>query len=273
MNARSFLTIIFTAFSLAAAAASVDTVTINSASMHKGIKAVVIMPDANGSTAKKFPVVYLLHGYSDNYAGWINKVPKIKALADQLQIIIVCPDGGFSSWYWNSPKDKDYQYETHITKELVPYIESHYPARAGRKARAITGLSMGGHGGFWLGIRHPDLFGAFGSMSGGLDIRPFPGNWDISKRIGDTSCCAGNWEEYSVINHLAELKEGQQQIIIDCGLGDFFLDVNRATHQKLMELKISHDYIERPGAHNWQYWANAIEYQLLFFRNYFYNGN
>jgi len=55
-------------------------------------------------------------------------------------------------------------------------------------------------------------------------------------------------------------------ILLDCGVDDFLLDTNRQLHQRMLELKIEHDYIERPGAHTWSYWTNALEYHLLFFR-------
>jgi S-formylglutathione hydrolase FrmB len=58
-------------------------------------------------------------------------------------------------------------------------------------------------------------------------------------------------------------------IIFDCGNDDPFAGINRELHQKMLKLKIPHDYIERPGTHNWDYWSNAVQYQLLFFRNYF----
>jgi enterochelin esterase-like enzyme len=58
-------------------------------------------------------------------------------------------------------------------------------------------------------------------------------------------------------------------MIIDCGTDDFFIDVNRNLHKALLERKIPHDYIERPGGHNWEYWSNAVHYQALFFHRYF----
>ena len=58
-------------------------------------------------------------------------------------------------------------------------------------------------------------------------------------------------------------------LIIDCGVSDFFYPDNRKVHQKMLELKIPHDYIERPGNHSWNYWANAVEFQLLFFHKFF----
>lgn len=73
-------------------ASKVDTVKVFSPSMQKEIKTVVIIPDSY-SKNMEYPVLYLLHGYSDNYGGWVNKVPVVKELADLHNVIIVCPDG------------------------------------------------------------------------------------------------------------------------------------------------------------------------------------
>ncbi|MBO5276894.1 MAG: esterase family protein, partial [Alistipes sp.] len=59
------------------------------------------------------------------------------------------------------------------------------------------------------------------------------------------------------------------KLIIDCGSEDFFFKVNCEFHDKLMEAKIPHDFYVRPGVHNWDYWRNSIQYQVLFFSNYF----
>jgi S-formylglutathione hydrolase FrmB len=58
-------------------------------------------------------------------------------------------------------------------------------------------------------------------------------------------------------------------IILDCGLQDFIYFMSKAAHEKLVKLGIAHDYIERPGKHDWPYWSNAVRYQLVFFRNQF----
>lgn len=247
-------------------ASKVDTIPVYSESMHKEIKCVIITPDGYKKSKHRFPVVYLLHGYSGNYAQWIQHAPQLKQKADELQLIFVCPDGGYGSWYLDSPVDSSFKYETFISKELIPFIDATYKTKADKAHRAVTGLSMGGHGALYLSVRNKSLFGFAGSICGGVDIRPFPNNWDLAKRLGDTICCKQNWEDHTVINNINVLKNGEIQLIIDCGLGDFFLDVNRALHQKLMQLKIDHDYIERPGKHNKEYWASAIDYHLLFFK-------
>ena len=137
--------------------------------------------------------------------------------------------------------------------------------------RAITGLSMGGHGALSLAIKHQDVFGAAGSMSGGLDLRPFPGNWDISKRLGSYEKYPQRWNDNSVTELIPLLSSRQLALIIDCGKDDFFYQVNKEFHEKLIYFNIPHDFIIRPGVHNWAYWANSIGFQLQFFNNYFNN--
>lgn len=238
--------------------------------MQKDIKVVVVKPAAYNDTVL-YPVVYLLHGYSGNYAGWLRDAPQLPAKADEMNVILVCPDGGYNSWYFDSPVDPAVRYETFITGELVPYIDANYRTRPDREHRAITGLSMGGHGALYLSIRHKTLFGAAGSICGGVDIRPFPKSWDMVKVLGDPVVNKENWENNTVINIADQLKNGELKLIMDCGVGDFFLQVNRNLHQKLLEMKVDHDYTERPGAHNKAYWGNSIDYQLLFFKKYFQN--
>jgi S-formylglutathione hydrolase FrmB len=258
-------------FSLASQAAVVDTVSIYSASMKKEIKCVVIRPGKKKTRTVPLPVVYLLHGYSGNYRNWITLVPELKKYSDEFGMIIVCPDGHYSSWYFDSPIDSTMRYETFVAVEVPDYIDKHYSTINNRSARAITGLSMGGHGGLFLGFRHADRFGAAGSMSGGVDLNSSRNRYDIIKRIGDTTTNAQNWKDYSVINVVEKKPSDSLAIIIDCGTEDFFYQSNVALHQKMLRLKIPHEYVERPGKHNWDYWRIAVRDQLYFFKNYFDN--
>ena len=217
-------------------AAVVDTVNTYSASMKKTIKAVVITPD-DYANAKALPVVYLLHGYSGNYSDWVIKAKGFEKAVDLYQVIIVCPDGN-NSWYWDSPVDSNFKYDTYVSKELVNWIDGKYKTIRDRKGRGITGLSMGGHGALYLALKHQDVFGAAGSMSGGVDIRPFPNNWDMALRLGKYSEHPENWEQNTVINMLYLLQPNSLALLIDCGTEDFFFKVNENLHEKLMERNI-----------------------------------
>src|ERR1700733_11854423 len=111
---------------LLATAGTVDTVSIFSNAMHRSIKCVVIKPDSYNNANTRFPVVYLLHGYGGSYSNCITRVPQLKDHVDTYQVIIVCPDGGFSSWYIDSPVDSSYKFETHVAVEVVNYIDKNY---------------------------------------------------------------------------------------------------------------------------------------------------
>lgn len=266
---KFFLLLIFIILFCSADAATVDTVTIYSEAMHKSKKCVVIKPDSYKKRSNQYPTVYLLHGYAGDFSNWIIRVPQLKKHADDLQLLIVCPDGGYSSWYFDSPIDTSMKYETYIGKEVPEYIDAHYRTIKNRNARAITGLSMGGHGAFFLAFHNSGTFGACGSMSGGMNLYSSGNKYDIAKRIGDTIEHAANWKNYSIINFVENKPKDSLAIIFDCGVDDPFFADNKQLHEKMVKLKIAHDYIERPGHHNWEYWANSVQYQLVFFKNHF----
>jgi S-formylglutathione hydrolase FrmB len=274
MNTRKFIALVLFCVCLYSRtnAATVDTVLTHSAAMHKDIKAVIVKP-ADYTAGKRFPVIYLLHGFSGNYSDWIKKAPAIAELADAYQVIIVCPDGNFAGWYFDSPMNREWKYETYVAGELVNYIDKHYATLADKKHRAITGLSMGGHGALFLAFKHQDIFGAAGSMSGVVDIRQFPDSFGIEQVLGKYSEHPERWEQSSVVNMLYLLKPNSLAITFDCGYDDMMYASNQELHQNLLERKIPHDYTIRPGGHSWEYWGNSINYQVLFFSRYFKNGH
>ncbi len=251
----------------------IDTVSTYSQSMGKEIKAVIITPDKYSKLNKALPVVYLLHGYSGNYSDWMKNVPEIENYSDRFGIIIVCPDGNFASWYLDSPEIPEVKYETYIASELVNFIDKRYNTIKNRNGRAITGLSMGGHGALYLAFRHQNIFGQAGSLSGGVDLRPFPENWGIPDLLGTYAEYPERWNQNSVINLTYLLKPNSLHLIISCGTEDFFYGVNQNLHKKLSNNNIPHTFISAPGGHTWGFWSNHINYQMHFFNQYFVNHN
>lgn len=264
---RNFLLIlaVFASF-FGAKASKIDTLSIATSYLASPENVVVVTPDIAQSRA--CPTVYLLNGYDGNHLQWLSTQPKLPELADKYGMIFVLPDGR-DSWYWNSPIDPKMQMESLIADRLVEYVDSAYNTIPSPDKRAIAGFSMGGHGAMWLAMHHPDIWKSAGAMSGGLDIRPFPENWKMKQRIGKKEDDPALWDQYTVINLVPSLQPGQLNIIFDCGTDDFFFDVNNNMHSALLEAKIPHDYIVRPGGHTHEYWANALLYQLLFFNEIF----
>jgi S-formylglutathione hydrolase FrmB len=163
--------------------ARVDTLWVHSEAMDKEIGSLVIVPENYETSTWHYRTVYILHGFGGNFGNWLRRVPELEELADEHKFILVFPDGGLSSWYLDSPIDTAMMYETYMIDELVPAVDKSYRTQPDNKHRAITGLSMGGHGALYLSLRNPEVFGAGGSMSGGVDLRPFMDEWDLPLRL------------------------------------------------------------------------------------------
>ena len=249
-----------------------DTITIASEYISPAMKVVVITPagyDDPVNATRRYPVVYLLHGAGDDYRCWPTRTqPALDSLATRWNMIFVCPDGR-NSWYFDSRTNPAMQMESFFTKTLVPHIDANYRTRPEASQRAITGLSMGGHGALRLAMLHPDIWANAGATSGGVDFTPWPNGWNIDKALGKYNENKELWHNSTVISLVPTLKPGQLNIIFDCGVDDFFFNVNNNLHDALLQAKIPHDYITRPGGHTHQYWRNAILYQLQYFNDRF----
>ncbi len=244
----------------------VDTVAIPSKAMQMEFKAVVVVPDKYSENNNiSWPVVYLLHGWSGKYSDWTKKTD-LGILADKYEFIIVCPDGGYAGWYLDSPLKKESQYETYIAKEVIQFIDENYKTIKEPIGRFITGLSMGGQGAIRLISKYPELFDAAGSMSGVMDLSEATKKYGLIQLLGDYESNKNLWQMNSCLNIIDNLSGKNKGLIIDCGIKDRFIESNRKIHQKMMDLKIQHDYYERPGGHSWNYWVNALDYHLLFFK-------
>ena len=136
----------------------VDTVEVYSKVMDQSIPNLVITPKDYNDQNSELPVLYLLHGAGGYFSNWFFRVPEIEEYANDYNIIIVCPDGNKTSWYIDSPIDSSSQYESYITRELVPAIDQKYRTIKHKSGRAITGLSMGGHGAFYLAFRNQNIW-------------------------------------------------------------------------------------------------------------------
>ncbi|MDQ3292632.1 MAG: esterase family protein [Bacteroidota bacterium] len=266
-------------FSPVTEAAKVDTLEITSKVMQKNIRAAVVLPASYKKVKKLFPVLYLLHGGTGNYRDWLTKTPDktlLHRLADQYNLIIVTPDGGPTSYYFDSPLDKTSQYETFISKELVEKIDGSYRTVRERKGRIIAGLSMGGHGAIYIATKHPELYCAAGSMSGVMNINTatwkVPAEFAQSRKqnfarlLGPPQDTLNPYSTYIAVGMTDQIKASGLKLVFDCGVDDFLIEPNRDLHRRLMANHTPHDYTERPGGHTWQYWENALPYQLIFFQ-------
>lgn len=265
--------------------AKTDTIEVFSKAMNKSLKAIVVKPAGIEGLEHELPSVYVLHGAWGNHLDWHKNVKKpdlLQSLADLYQIILVTPGVAPFSYYYDSPLMDSVQYETYISKELIPFVDANFPTIKDKNSRAITGLSMGGHGAMMIAAKHPELFSAAGSMSGvmNIDVRTWVGNESTQEeRRKSQREMLGEIEydypfsPYTAVGLVNQMKQNGIALIIDCGVDDFLIETNRQLHQLLLENDTPHEYTERPGAHTWDYWTDALPYHLLFIHQAFEKNN
>lgn len=271
-NLYHSIAFVFLSFTVASAG-RIDTISVPSKAMQQTFNALIIRPEPSILAEKRYPVLYLLHGHSSDFAGWTYIADQLKEWADQYQMIIVCPDGDYDSWYLDSPAQPNRRFEHYLIKEFIPFIDQNYPTMRQPIMRGITGVSMGGHGAVYLSLKNPGVFGITGTISGALDLLPFSTEWNLEKLLGKKSSNEQRWKNFSVYYLLDRYCRPDLVLRIDCGTDDFFLEVNRKVHRKLLDFNVSHQYVESPGGHDIPYWTRAIEQQMRFFGMYWASKN
>jgi S-formylglutathione hydrolase FrmB/lysophospholipase L1-like esterase len=223
----------------------------------------IIVP-SNASEENRLPALYILHGASGNSNDWVEKT-NVRQLAEQYQMILVFPNGRAYGWYIDSPELPDSQMASRITEVIIPEVDAKFPTINDPKARAIMGLSMGGHGALKLAIQRPDLFGSASSLSGVLDITAHPNQWELDRVLGPIERHRDRWEANSVTYLAPRLREMDLPILFDCGVDDqLVLDENDRLHQILTEWGVPHIYRRHPGRHSWEYWGGHLQEHLNF---------
>ncbi len=214
--------------------------------MKKDVPTTVMLPSSYAvSGTRRYPVVYLLHGAGNDHRTYACE--PVLSLADGLDAIVVAPFGG-ESWWIDSPRIPSMRYETFVTRELVPFVDSNYRTVADRRGRAIAGHSMGGHGATFIGFGHADVFGAVGNVMGGVNLMPFPDRADLRKLLGPQVEFPEDWRSHSALARAAALRNGDVQFTTVVGTGDFFYGVNRELHELLSSNRVAHVHQEVTGA-------------------------
>ncbi|MGI4788887.1 MAG: alpha/beta hydrolase [Janthinobacterium lividum] len=211
-----------------------------------------------------FPVMYLLHGLSDDHTAWARRT-SLERYVDGLPLIVVMPNGE-RSFYTDSQANSKAAFETYMTHDLIGFVDRTFQTIPARDGRVIAGLSMGGYGAFKLALKHPDLYCAAVSHSGAVDFggRTFDPNSEWALIFGENP--SGGLNDISAVAETINPAD-LPALRIDCGVDDFLIEENRAFHAHLMTLGIPHEYEEHPGDHNWAYWDKHIQDTLKFFGN------
>ncbi len=231
----------------------------------------VILPSGyeNSTENSFYPAIYLLHGLTGHFDNWSDNT-KLAVYSKNSEFIIVMPEGG-NGWYTDSVSKKDEMYESYIVKELIPEIEKKFRVKKARESRAIAGLSMGGYGALKFGVKYPEMFVVAGSFSGalraaewtekelGVGFRPLLES--IMSIYGEAGSGTRKQNDlFSLVNAKTDTEiKAMPFIYVDCGTEDFLLSQNRDFAELLLKRKVSHEFRQRPGVHDWKYWDSQIK--------------
>ena len=269
---------------LSALAGTVVTDSLQSRILGAQVLYNVYLPDNYGQTEKHYPVVYLLHGLSDDYQSWVLKgsmqtvVDELIGTGEACEMVIVMPNAGgpdiHHTWngYFNMPL---WHYEDFFFGEFLPAVEAKYGAGGSKGQRAVMGLSMGGGGSVVYAQRHPRLFSSCYAMSAWLDnsndeVWPLDAPKDCAYYVAEAV------RDHSALRFIDtaddETLENLRTVawFIDCGDDDFLFDQSVALHQKMRNRGIKSELRVRNGIHNWEYWHLALRWALPFASRNFY---
>lgn len=224
----------------------------------------VIIPD-NGMARLEngdYPVVYLLHGLSDNHSAWSRRT-KVDLYAEQTGFAVVMPEvqRGF---YQNM--DYGVPYFTYISEELPKLCHQMFRVTDDPAHTFIAGLSMGGYGAMRCALTYPERYAKAACFSAVTDVERFVydnpcgmGQAELTGLFGDSV------EESENLFELSSVKKSFPPILQCCGAGDFLVEDNRRFDEHLTACGVNHRYEEWEGAHEWRFWDTAIEKALSFF--------
>ena len=219
-------------------------------------------PGYDPAAKTAYPVLYLLHGYSDDASGW-SAVGRANVILDNLiaqgkakPMIVVMPLGygtmemitmGWGVWSHTDIRDKNFsRFREALLTEVMPKVESEYHIAAERSSRAIAGLSMGGSESLLTGLNNLDKFAWIGAFSSG----GIPGEFE---------------KDFPGLD--AKANQQIRLLWIACGTEDRLITVNRNLREWLKSKGIQHTDIETPGMHTWLVWRrNLAEFAPLLFR-------
>ena len=284
---KSILSLIFCALAVLpgwthAQGTVLESLTFKSRLLHGDVHYTIYLPPGYKTSERRYPVVYLLHGYTDDDTGWIqfgeaNRIAGQAILKGEIPpMILVMPDGGLDR-YVNDYKGEKPWADMFI-KEFIPYIDATYRTRTDKQYRGIAGLSMGGYGALHTAMRHTDLFAACAAFSSGTRtpeelIQMSRENYDriygrlFGPGLEGEARISPAWKAFSPLMLLESVPFAKLKSVrwyIDIGDDDFLYKGNSALHVKMRDMNLPHEYRVRNGSHTWSYWRSGLKNALAF---------
>ena len=258
-----------------------DQLTLDSKILKGERKFAVYLPPDYDTSTRSYPVLYLLHGYTDDQTGWI-QFGEVHHITDNAikngkatPMVIIMPDANTGQPGYTNAISGKWNYEDFFFEEFMPHVEKRYRIKRNKRFRAIAGLSMGGGGSFLYALHRPDLFSSVAPISASLGpqtvdemkIFSYVGYWGYSESNYNKS----DYERFNKLNNPLYLVDQEDsktlnsiRWYIDCGDDDYLYKNNSLMHLKMREKGVNHEYRVRDGEHSWSYWRSALPSVLEF---------
>lgn len=212
----------------------------------------------------RHPVLYLLHGLSDDHTIWMRRT-SIERYASERGIAVIMPAAGRSFYQDMASGPK---FWTHISEEVPQLARAFFPLSDRREDTFVAGLSMGGYGAFRMALAHPGRYAAAGSFSGALDMvawtqiddRQSP-EWrrERESMFGRDLKIAGTSSDlFTLARRVARSRGVKPRLFQYCGTEDFLYQDNLRFRDRAAKLKLGVTYREDGGNHSWAYWDTQV---------------
>ena len=246
----------------------------------------VLLPQSYGAHdegengARRYPVLYLLHGWGGGFQDWATK-SRLYDYLSWYDLIVVMPDAE-NSWYVNSATDERRRYEEYFANELPALLAERFATDTARQS--VAGLSMGGYGAVALSLKYPRRYAVAGAFSGALTMPR-----DLVNRERANKAAQGNNGDFALPSLVAAFgaeghpnrKDGDiftiwrralestsdpqralPYIYLATGIQDPLAHIvsgNREFRDVLFSARARYEYHETPGSHSWEYWDVALK--------------
>lgn len=253
-----------------------DELKLNSKILKGERKFAVYLPPDYETSSRSYPVLYLLHGYTDDQTGWV-QFGEVQHIADKAinegtatPMIIIMPDADTGLPGYTNAISGNWNYEDFFFEEFMPHVEGRFRIKKKKQFRAVAGLSMGGGGSFLYALHRPDLFSSAAPLSAWMGPQTLEEMNDFAKRE-NMKFDGKNFNAFLERNNPLKLvdqtsKETLNSVrwYIDCGDDDFLYEANSLMHIKLRKKEVNHEFRIRDGGHTWTYWRTALPTVLAF---------
>jgi enterochelin esterase-like enzyme len=249
--------------------ARVETISVASPALggYRDTVDVVLPPGYASDPARRYPVLYLLHGFPGHPSDFLTigdiaaQEAKLVAAGKMRPVILVMPTGTrsyFTDEEWANGVISGNQWETFVARDLVNAIDARYRTIRSGSGRGLAGYSEGGYGALNIGLHHPGEFGLLESWSGYMLADDIPAIFDHSQAL-----LRYNSPAAQVVVAAPLLRADRTYIWFYCGASDELAGQDRDFNAELADLGVAHYFFELPGTHTWQLWRDTMPQALI----------